>query len=85
MCSTLMFGTLKLGLIDLQSAPLTKSETPIPPPPKYKVMYPEDASVWSVKISSVHKIVLQGLCQNVQPYKVLVKKLHFHLVISVCF
>jgi hypothetical protein len=45
-----------------------------PPSSKIKVMYPEDASVRSVKISPVHKIVLQGLCQNLQPYKVLVNK-----------
>jgi hypothetical protein len=59
-------------------------KTPVPPPPKYKVMYPEDATVRSVKISSVHKIVLQDLCQNLQLYKILVnKKIHFHLLISV--
>ncbi len=38
---------------------------------KYKVMYPVDASVQTVK---VHKIVLRGICQNLQPYKVLVNK-----------
>jgi hypothetical protein len=27
MCSTLMFGTLKLGLIDLQSAPRTEASS----------------------------------------------------------
>jgi hypothetical protein len=30
-----------------KASDVTKSETPAPPPPKYKVMYPEDASVRS--------------------------------------
>jgi hypothetical protein len=37
-----------------------KPENPVPPPPKYKVMYTVDDSVRSVKISPVHKIVLTG-------------------------
>ncbi len=57
-----------------QASDVTKSETQDPLPPKYKVKYPEDASVRSVKISPAHKIVLQGLCQNLQPFKVLVNK-----------
>jgi hypothetical protein len=35
---------------------------------------PENASVGSVKISPVQKIVLQGHCQNLQLCKVLVNK-----------
>jgi hypothetical protein len=41
-------------------------------PGLYKVIYSVDASVWKVKISPVHKIVLRGICRNLQPYKILV-------------
>jgi hypothetical protein len=30
--------------------------------------YPIDERVWTIKISPEHKIVLRGLCQNLQPY-----------------
>ncbi len=35
-----------------------------PLPPEYKVMYPVDAHVRTVKIPPVHKIVLRGVCHN---------------------
>jgi hypothetical protein len=53
---------------------MLQSQKPGPPPPNNKVKYPQDVSVWTVKISLVHKVVLRGLCQNLQPYKVLVNK-----------
>ncbi len=45
-------------------AMLQSQKTPVPSPPVYKVMYPLDASVRTVKIFLVLKIVLWGLCQN---------------------
>jgi hypothetical protein len=59
----------KLSISTSQSQ---KQRSPLPP--KYKVMYPLDAHVRTVKIPAVHKIVLRGICQNLQPYKVLVSK-----------
>ncbi len=49
----------------------------------HELSYREQCAV--SKNSFVHKIVLQGLSQNLQPYKVLVnKEIHFHLLLSVC-
>ncbi len=57
---------------------VTKSETLVPPPPNYNIIYPVDASVRSVKISPVNKILLSA-----QPSKVLVNiYLYFHLLIQ---
>ncbi len=54
---------------------MSQSQKPQSPlPQKYKVMYPVDARVQTVKIPPEHKKVLQSLCQNLQPYKVLVNK-----------
>jgi hypothetical protein len=67
------FTILRLASLQyITKLALSKDRNHGSPPPKYKVMYPEDASVRSVKISTACKIVLQGLCQNLQPYKVLV-------------
>jgi hypothetical protein len=53
---------------------VTSTETLVPPPPKYNVMYPVDARGRTVKIPPVHKIVLPGLYQDLQPYKVFANK-----------
>jgi hypothetical protein len=42
---------------DRQASDVLKSETPVPPPPNYKVLYSRDASGKTVKISPVHKIL----------------------------
>ncbi len=39
----------------------SQSQTPpISPPPNYNIMYPKDAPLRKIKISSVHKILLKG-------------------------
>jgi hypothetical protein len=56
--------------ITRQASDCYKARNPGPPPPKYKVIYTVDASVRSVKIFPVHKIVLTGPWQNAPPCKV---------------
>ncbi len=45
-----------------------QSKKPGPLPPKYNAMCLIDERVWTIKIPPEHKIVLRGLCQNLQPY-----------------
>ncbi len=48
--------------ITKQAMSVTKSGTPVPPPPNYNIMYPIDAPVRTVKISPVYKTLLTGPC-----------------------
>jgi hypothetical protein len=82
------FVTFLLDALMQYITKLEKSQSQKPRSPllqNINVMYFVDARVQTVKIPPVHKIVLRGLIQNLQTYKVLVnKKIHFHLLISVC-
>ena len=48
---------------------MLQSRKPRSSPPNYKIIYPKDALVRTVKVSYVHKIVLRGLCQNYSPIR----------------
>ncbi len=71
---TILRGALMQYITKLAMSQSQKSETSVPDPPKYNIMYPVDARVQTVKIPPVQKIVLRGICQNLQPYKVLANK-----------
>jgi hypothetical protein len=64
---TILWGASMQYITKLATLQSQKSQSPFPQN-TYKVMYPVDAHVWTVKI------VLWGIYQNLQPYKVLMNK-----------
>jgi hypothetical protein len=70
-----VFDTILRGASMQYKLATSQSQKPRSPLPQNIIICTlQTARERTVKIPPVHKIVLQGLCQNLQPYKVLMNK-----------